>query len=194
MVVRVSRPVRAGGGARAGRDTAAPVAGCSPPTGLAPCSRCARAAVAAAAPPRRRPPPQPQLTWVNASWVVNTEALDYATTPPRKALSRALQVLPGQSVHSSIQRLPSGAYSLSIEVDGGAASGQTSAPSLPELRAYAVMEHQPRRCAALPPEKTLAMRLDAAPLRGGWTAHSFRPACSASCRLDPGDGVTFSWR
>ena len=59
-----------------------------------------------------------QLTWLNHSWVINTEVLDYSLTPSVKVLSAALTVSPGDVIDASVRATDtsgaSGAYRLAI--------------------------------------------------------------------------------
>lgn len=101
---------------------------------------------------------KPQLTWLNASWSISTEVLDYSLTPNVKVVSRAIAVAAGDVIDASVTSTDrtgaSGEYTLRIgKQGGGPASSQTYTmltASEPQTRAYAVMEHQPKNCSELP--------------------------------------------
>jgi hypothetical protein len=150
---------------------------------------------------------KPQLTWQNSTWIINTEVLDYSITPPLKVLSPTIVVAPGDAIAASVVNVGNGVYELAIGVAGSAPmSMQRYAPKIAETRAYAVMEHQPLNCAALPSEGQLNLDVHVTvgtgkdPVASNWTAMPFIPACDArsAVKRDPGDNhtttIAFTWQ
>lgn len=142
---------------------------------------------------------KPQLTWQNQSWVINTEVLDYSLTPSKKILSPALTVSPHDVIDASICRglRGGGSYTLTIR-QGSRSSSQTYQTELGETRAYAVMEHQPNYCGALPTSGSflfdnVTVKL-ASGAQGVWIARQYLPACGVRANMVPNRrAVAFSW-
>jgi hypothetical protein len=144
---------------------------------------------------------KPQLTWQDSKWLINTEVLDYSKTPPVKVLSPTLVVVSGDEVVASVRsdtHPATGVYTLSIGRSGGPVSSQTFTAGVAETRAYAVMEHQPKNCEALPVEEQLTLHgvkveVGGAPDAAHWKANLKNfPACSSESKL-AGDNITFMW-
>lgn len=154
---------------------------------------------------------KPQLTWQNATWVINTEVLDYSKVPSFKSLSAPLVVQPGQRIDASVRetgRAGTGEYTLAIGPSARAGEGATAGVSsqvyavgVAETRAYAVMEHQPANCWALPRAGEFVMRGVGVEVAGApadpslWVARSHLPVCNAHATVSGSDGVIrFRWR
>ena len=148
---------------------------------------------------------KPQITWQNSSWQINTEVLDYSLTPPLKVLSPTVNVSAGDFITASVHDLGNGTYELAIgRVGAPPVSSQLYAPRIAETRAYAVMEHQPVNCAALPREGRLDLDVQVAvgaanhPV-ASWTAMPHLPACGARSVVLPrshsnSTAISFTWR
>jgi hypothetical protein len=141
---------------------------------------------------------KPQLTWQNSTWVINTEVLDYSVVPNIKHVSKTLTVSPGDTISASVSDITNnGTYKLAIGHVDGPISTQHYKAGVAETRAYAVMEHQPKNCAALPAAGRLTLQ-DVHVKVGGavgtaiWTAAQHIPACYARSVINGGD-ITFSW-
>lgn len=149
---------------------------------------------------------KPQLTWLNASWSISTEVLDYSLTPNVKVVSQAIAVAAGDVIDASVTSTDhtgaSGEYTLRIgKQGGGPASSQTYTmltASEPQTRAYAVMEHQPKNCSELPVAGQFTLHDVQVGVGGApgdaklWVAEQHLPVCGARSSVVDRD-ITFSW-
>jgi hypothetical protein len=150
---------------------------------------------------------KPQLTWRNDStWSISTEVLDYSLSPAVKVVSKEITVVAGDVIDASVTATDhtgaSGEYTLRIGKQGSTgATSQTYTvvtASEPQTRAYAVMEHQPTNCSALPAAGALTLHDVRVGIAGApghasvWVAKQHLPACGARSAV-AGRAITFSW-